>query len=397
MLAVVAPGQGAQSPGFLTPWLEVPGVAERLDWLSVVSGVDLLAHGTTSDADTIRDTAIAQPLIVGAGLVTLLALFPQPGAAFAKVGVGAGHSVGEFTAAVGAGVLTAEQAMVLVRERGRLMAAASATAPTGMSAVLGGDPDDVVAAAERHGLTAANMNGAGQVVVAGTLDQLAAFAADPPSGARVRPLEVAGAFHTAHMATAVDALGRLARSVSTHDPRLPLLSNRDGRVIHDGREVLRRLVSQVSSPVRWDLCLSSMADLGVTGLIEIPPAGTLSGLAKRALPGVATVAVRTPDDLEAAWALIEQHGRPALLDTSPTWRLIVAPGKGTFRRGSAAGSGDSLGTDAPVGHVETLRDTTPVVAPHGGVVVEWLVEDGDPVAPGQPLLRLHPIAQEASA
>lgn len=397
MLAVVAPGQGAQTPGFLAPWLEVPGIAERLDWLSVVSGVDLVAHGTTSDADTIRDTAIAQPLIVGAGLVTLLALFPQPGAAFAKVGVGAGHSIGEFTAAVGAGVLTAEQAMVLVRERGRLMAAASATAPTGMSAVLGGDPDDVVTAAARHGLTPANMNGAGQIVVAGTLDQLAAFAADPPAGARVRPLEVAGAFHTDHMASAVDALGHLARSVSTHDPRLPLLSNRDGRVIHDGRDVLRRLVSQVSRPVRWDLCLGSMADLGVTGLIEIPPAGTLTALAKRALPGVATVAVRTPDDLDAAWSLIEQHGRPALLDTSPTWRLIVSPGKGIFRRATTADSGDALGSDAPVGQVETMRDTTPVVAPHGGVVVEWLVEEGDPVAPGQPILRLHPLAQEASA
>jgi [acyl-carrier-protein] S-malonyltransferase len=185
--------------------------------------------------------------------------------------------------------------------------------------------------------------------------------------------------------------------VSTHDPRLPLLSNRDGRVVHDGREVLRRLVSQVSRPVRWDLCMGAMADLGVTGLIEIPPAGTLTGLAKRALPGVATVAVRTPDDLEAAWALIEEHGRPALLDTSPTWRLVVAPGKGTFDRATDARDGDVLDADATVGHVRTLRDTTPVVAPHGGVVVEWLVEDGDPVAPGQPILRLHPVAQEASA
>jgi [acyl-carrier-protein] S-malonyltransferase len=266
-----------------------------------------------------------------------------------------------------------------------------------MSAVLGGESDEVVAAAHRHGLTAANMNGAGQIVVAGTIAQLEAFAADPPAGARVRPLEVAGAFHTEHMASAVDGLGRLARAVSTHDPRLPLLSNRDGRVVHDGRDVLRRLVSQVSSPVRWDLCMAAMADLGVTGLIEIPPAGTLAGLAKRGLPGVATVAVRTPDDLEAAWALIEEHGRPALLDTSPTWRLIVAPGKGTFRRASDARDGDVLASDAAVGQVETLRDTTPVVAPHGGVVVEWLVEDGDPVAPGQPILRLHPVAQEASA
>ncbi len=209
MLVVVAPGQGSQSPGFLTPWLEIPGVRERLEWLSVVSGVDLVAHGTVSDADTIRDTAVAQPLIVGAGLVTLLSLFPHPGNAFARIGAGAGHSVGEITAAVGAGVLTAEQAMVFVRERGRQMAAAAAVTPTGMSAVLGGDPDVVVAKAAEHGLTAANMNGAGQIVVAGTLDQLAAFAADPPEGARVRPLEVAGAFHTEHMASGGQRPGRL--------------------------------------------------------------------------------------------------------------------------------------------------------------------------------------------
>ena len=201
MLVVVAPGQGAQSPGFLAPWLELEGVRERLDWLSAVSGIDLVAHGTTSDAETIRDTAIAQPLIVGAGLVTLLSIFPHPGSGFTQVAAGAGHSVGEITAAVGAGVLSAEQAMVFVRERGRAMAAAAAVTATGMSAVLGGDPDDIVARAEKYGLTPANMNGAGQIVVAGTMEQLAAFAADPPEGARVRALEVAGAFHTSHMAT----------------------------------------------------------------------------------------------------------------------------------------------------------------------------------------------------
>jgi len=395
VLVVVAPGQGSQTPGFLSPWLEVPGVHERLDWLSVVSGVDLVAHGTTSDADTIRDTAVAQPLLVGAGLVTLLSLFPHPGNAFARIGAGAGHSVGEITAAVGAGVLTAEQAMVFVRERGRQMATAAAATPTGMSAVLGGDPDAVVAKASQHGLTPANMNGAGQVVVAGTLEQLAAFAADPPEGARVRPLEVAGAFHTDHMASAVGVLGGYARAMTTHDPRIPLISNADGRVVHDGREVLRRLVSQVSSPVRWDLCMSAMGDLGVTAVIEIPPAGTLTGLIKRALPGVETLAVKTPDDLAAAWTIIDEHGRPANMENQPTWRLLVAPIKGSFRFGTDAGPGDEVPADSAVGTVETLRDTIPVVAPHGGTVVEWLVEDGDPVAPGQPIVRLHPIAQEA--
>jgi [acyl-carrier-protein] S-malonyltransferase len=161
--------------------------------------------------------------------------------------------------------------------------------------------------------------------------------------------------------------------------------------------VLNRLVTQVSSPVRWDLCMQTMLDLGVTGLIEIPPAGTLVGLAKRALPGVEALALRTPDDLDAAWALIERHGRPALIDSSPTWRLVVAPGKGTFRLRASGAVGDEVDVAAEIGAVETLRDTIPVVAPHGGLIVEWLVEDGDPVAPGQPVLRLHPVAQEATA
>ncbi|MFM7062277.1 MAG: acyltransferase domain-containing protein [Actinomycetes bacterium] len=397
MLVIVAPGQGAQTPGFLTPWLEVPGVRERLVWLSAVSGVDLVAHGTESDADTIRDTAIAQPLIVGAGLVTLLSLFPHPANAFARIGVGAGHSVGEITAAVGAGVNSAEQAMVFVRERGRGMATAAAVTPTGMSAVLGGEPDVVVAKAAEHGLTPANMNGAGQIVVAGTLEQLAAFAADPPEGARVRPLEVAGAFHTAHMAPAVATLAGYAKAITTHDPRLPLLSNADGQIVHDGREVLTRLVTQVSNPVRWDLCMQAMGDLGATAVIEIPPAGTLTGLVKRALPGVETLALKTPDDLPAAWRMINEHGRPANLDTQPTWRLLVAPIKGTFRRLAEAGVGSDLAVGETAGTVDTLRESIEVVAPHGGTVVEWLVEDGDPVAPGQPILRLHPVAQEAHA
>lgn len=398
MLVVVAPGQGAQTPGFLTPWLDVPGVAARLEWLSVVSGIDLIEHGTRSDAETIRDTAIAQPLLVGAGLVTLLALFPHPAEAFTRVSVGAGHSVGEITAATAAGVLTAEQAMVFVRERGRAMANAAALAPTGMSAVLGGDAEDILTAATALGLTAANMNGAGQIVLAGSLTALAQFADSPPEKARVRPLQVAGAFHTDVMAPAVEVLKRYARSVSTHDSRINLLSNADGRVVHDGRDVLRRLVSQVSRPVRWDLCMSTMADVGVTALIEIPPAGTLTGLAKRALPGVDTVALNSPDDLDAAWALVERHGIPSTLDTAPTWRLIISPMKGTFHRAeSAGGIGERLAHDAAVGLVTNLRDSVDVVAPHGGTIVEWIVEDGDPVAPGQPIVRLHPTHEEVSA
>jgi len=208
-------------------------------------------------------------------------------------------------------------------------------------------------------------------------------------------LEVAGAFHTEHMAPAVGHLDKLSNAITTHDPRIRLLSNADGRVVHDGRDVLRRLVHQVSNPVRWDLCMETMADLGVTAILEIPPAGTLTGLAKRALPGVETLAVKTPDDLDAAWAMIQSHGTVSDLDSNPTWRMLVAPGKGTFQRTLDAVAGDELPQSTIVGSVDTLRGSTPVHAPHGGVLVEWLVEDGDPVSPGQPLVRLHPISDHS--
>ncbi|MEO5981405.1 MAG: ACP S-malonyltransferase [Pedococcus sp.] len=309
MLAIVCPGQGSQTPGFLSPWLEVPAFRERLQALADVAGLDLVAHGTTSDADTIKDTAVAQPLIVGAGLSAAAVLFPD--GPTGTVAVTAGHSVGEITAAAFAGVLSDHDAMVLVRERGRGMAAASAQSPTGMSAVLGGDPAEVSAVLERHGLTAANANGAGQTVAAGTLDQLAALTADPPAKARVIALQVAGAFHTHHMAPAVDALGRLTAGFGVSDPGVTLLSNRDGDAVTTGSEVLSRLVQQVSNPVRWDLCMRTMVEQGVTTLIELCPAGTLVGLAKRGMPGVTTLAVKTPDDLAAAQQLISDDVQEA--------------------------------------------------------------------------------------
>jgi [acyl-carrier-protein] S-malonyltransferase len=307
VLAIACPGQGSQTPGFLAPWLEVADVAERLRWLSAVAGLDLVAHGTISEAETIRDTAVAQPLIVAAGLVALPALVPGADDAAGIAGAVAGHSVGELTAAALTGVLTPEQAVVLVRERGRAMAAASAVTPTGMSAVLGGNPEDVSAAIEKNGLTAANRNAAGQVVAAGTLEQLGKLAADPPARTRVVPLQVAGAFHTAHMAPAVEVLAGYARAITVGDPRTRLLSNADGAAVGTGREALRRIVDQVRNPVRWDLCMTTLHELGVTGLLELPPAGTLAGLAKRALPGVEIVALKTPDDLPAAQALVEAH------------------------------------------------------------------------------------------
>ncbi|HCB03641.1 MAG TPA: acyltransferase domain-containing protein [Nocardioides sp.] len=392
MLAIVAPGQGAQSPGFLAPWLEDPEFRNRFEWLSTVASIDLVHYGTEADADEIRRTEIAQPLLVATGLVAALGVFPHPTDAFGKVSVVAGHSVGELTAAAGARVITAEQAMVLVRERGKAMAEAAAVTATGMTAVLGGDRDNVLQVIEKHGLTAANDNGPGQVVAAGTLEQLAALAEEPPDKARLAPLSVAGAFHTHHMEPAVGHLTSLARAVSVHDPRTRFVSNKDGQVVHDGRDVLRRIVGQIANPVRWDLCLDTFADLGVTGILEMPPAGTLTGIAKRALKGVETFALKTPDQLDDARAFCDKHGEFAEIDTTPTWRMVVSPAKGTFHIAAEAADAEVLSSGAPIGEVASVGDRIGVNATHAGQVVEWLVEDGDRVSPGQPLLRLHPEA-----
>jgi [acyl-carrier-protein] S-malonyltransferase len=327
VLVITAPGQGAQAPGFLTPWLDLPGVAERLGAWSELAGCDLIRYGTKAEADEIRDTAIAQPLLVAAGLAVAGALLdgtaPPAGSAAGDRPVtipgdltgalaAAGHSVGELTAGALAGVLSAADALRLVSVRGRAMAEAAAQQPTGMTAVLGGGEEAVLAAIEAHGLTPANVNGAGQIVAAGTLEQLAAFAACPPPGARLRPLPVAGAFHTRHMAPAVGALRTAAAGITAADPEVPLLSNADGAVISSGAQWLDRIIGQVAAPVRWDECMRTMARIGVTALIELPPAGTLTGLARRALPGAALLALKSPGDLDAARTLLASHGGVSL-------------------------------------------------------------------------------------
>lgn len=301
MLVLVAPGQGAQTPGFLTPWLDLPGATDRIAAWSDAIGLDLAHYGTKADADEIRDTAVAQPLLVAAGLLSATALDASPG-------VVAGHSVGEITAAALAGVLDDEAALRLVRTRGLAMADAAAVTETGMAALLGGDPDVTVPHLEMLGLTPANVNGGGQIVAAGTAAQIAALTKDMPEGVRrVVPLKVAGAFHTHHMAPAVDRLREAAAALTVADPTVTYVSNADGKTVATGEEVISRLVGQVANPVRWDLCMETFKALGVTALIEACPGGTLTGLAKRALPGVQTLALKTPDDLDAARALISEH------------------------------------------------------------------------------------------
>ncbi|PYY50814.1 ACP S-malonyltransferase [Curtobacterium sp. MCPF17_050] len=303
MIVVVAPGQGSQTPGFLAPWLEDAAVRDRVGQWSDAIGVDLAEHGTNSDADTIKDTALAQPLIVAAGLVTADALLADDRRAL--VGGVAGHSVGEFTAAAVAGVLTPTDAVSLVAERGRAMADAAALEPTSMAAVLGGDADELAALLDSLGLTAANHNGGGQTVVAGPADAIARLAEQPPAKARVVPLAVAGAFHTRFMAPAVDRVAPVAAAATVQDPTLPLWTNADGSQVRDGRRFVDLMVRQIANPVHWDAVMTSFQQAGVTGIIELAPAGALVGLAKRGLRGTPTVAIKTPDDLPAAVELLQ--------------------------------------------------------------------------------------------
>jgi len=417
MLVIAAPGQGAQTPGFLAPWLEFPGVADRLGAWSDLVGCDLIKAGTVGTADEIRDTAVAQPLLVAAALAAagVLGIGPsltgeqadgengradgpqEPGHRDGHhSGVAAGHSVGELAAGAIAGVLASQDALRLVGVRGRAMAAAAAAEQTSMTAVLGGDEAAVLRSIEAHGLTPANINGAGQIVAAGTADQLAAFAADPPAGARLRSLQVAGAFHTSHMAPAVEALRAEAATVTVQDPVLTVLSNRDGAAVRTGADWLERICGQVSTPVRWDSCMATMSRLGATAFLELPPAGTLVGLARRALPGIQLLAVKTPDDLEAARAMLAEHDLHS--DShAPEWRLLVAPLAGTFRSAPAPeGPGVSVVSGAELGRVEMRGDSHLVTAGFPATIIEWLVEDGDPVSPGQPLVRLDPATHAAT-
>jgi [acyl-carrier-protein] S-malonyltransferase len=302
VIVVACPGQGSQTPGFLSPWLADEESRTLIDRFSDVTHVDLAKHGTQSDAETIRDTAVAQPLIVAASLLALRAL--RAAAPSANIGGIAGHSVGEAAAAAGAGILSADDALRFVRSRALLMAEAAAATPTGMSAVLGGDQDAVIEHITGFGLEPANYNGGGQLVVAGALDALAQLAEDPLRGTRVVPLQVAGAFHTHYMQPARDALAGVVADVAVSDPELTIWTNRDGSVVESGSAFLGLMVGQVASPVRWDLCMASFERARITGLIELTPGGALTGLAKRGLKGVPSVAIKTPDDLAAAVELL---------------------------------------------------------------------------------------------
>ena len=301
MLAIIAPGQGSQTPGMFNSWIEDASLKELLTHWSESIGLDLLRLGTTADADEIKDTTNAQPLIVAASLLGAHAL------GIKDFAVTSGHSVGELAAAALSGAISHSDALKLVRARGVEMAKAAAVTPAGMSAVLGGDREEVLAAIASLKLVAANDNGAGQIVAAGDLHALATLGENPPTGARVRTLAVAGAFHTSYMSPAVEPLRELAATISTNPVSIQVISNRDGEVVTDGAEVLTRIVHQIANPVRWDLCMAQLKSLGVTGVIELPPAGTLVGLLKRAVPEIETFALKGADDLVAAREFAGRH------------------------------------------------------------------------------------------
>jgi [acyl-carrier-protein] S-malonyltransferase len=365
----------------LAPWLELDGVAEQVAGFSELTGLDLARLGTTADAEEIKDTAVTQPLIVTLGLIAAAQL------SFGEI-VTAGHSIGEVTAAAVAGSLTPTDAASFAARRGAEMAAACAATPTSMAAVLGGEPDDVVAAILGAGLTPANRNGAGQIVAAGSAEAIAKLVDNPPAGVRVRPLQVAGAFHTSYMASAEASLRAVAAQYTPADPHHILLSNADGTSISDGRTVLARLVAQVTRPVRWDLCLSTLRALGVTAAIELPPAGTLTGIAKRELPSVELLAVKGPDDLAKAQALIDGQAQHGQGQHTPDVRVVITPTKGIFTRTHGLDEGGPIIGGSRIGTIRTNRDEFAVVAPASGVLAEWLKYDGDIVGAGLPVARL---------
>ena len=301
MLAIIAPGQGSQTPGLFNSWITNPELHQLLSQWSMRIDLDLLRLGTTADAEEIKDTANAQPLIVAASLLGAHAL------GIRKFAYTSGHSVGELAAAALSGAISHEDALRLVRARGIEMAKAAAQSPAGMSAVLGGDRDLVLSTLATLNLVAANDNGAGQIVAAGDLAALAALLENPPEGSRVRALAVAGAFHTKYMSPAVEPLRAMAATVTTSPTKIAVISNKDGEVVSDGAEVLNRIVNQIANPVRWDLCMQALKNLGVTGVIELPPAGTLVGLLKRGAPEIETFALKTADDVAAAKEFAGRH------------------------------------------------------------------------------------------
>jgi [acyl-carrier-protein] S-malonyltransferase len=297
VISIACPGQGSQTPGFFEPWLAIPTFKKQIDKSSEILGIDLIHFGTVADQDAIRDTKIAQPLIVAAGIASFLVLKERLGEKLA-VSATAGHSVGEITSAYVAGIFDDQTALKFVQKRGNEMAQASSLAESSMAAVVGGEQESVLADLAARGLSAANYNGTGQIVAAGSKEKVVDMVANPPAGTRVIQLQVAGAFHTEFMESARAPLAEYSQSVQVKDPDILIWTNKDGSSVAEGSKFLDLLVNQVSNPVRWDKTMDSMTNAGVSLLIELLPGGALSGIAKRSMPNTVAIPVKTPADLD---------------------------------------------------------------------------------------------------
>jgi [acyl-carrier-protein] S-malonyltransferase len=297
MICIACPGQGSQAPGFLEPWLEIPAFKQSIEQSSATVDLDLIHFGTAANAEAIRDTKIAQPLIVAAGIASYQALRNKLGDSL-KVSATAGHSVGEITAAFVSGIFDSQTALKFVQRRGIEMANAAALSPSSMAAVVGGDSEVVLAHLDSVGLFAANYNGAGQIVAAGATDLVSNLVSSAPAGSRVIQLQVAGAFHTSFMEPARPSLKEFATDLKVLDPAISIWSNSNGQLVESGQMFLDLMVNQVSNPVRWDKTMESMTSANVSVMIELLPGGALSGIAKRAMPNTVAIALKTPADLD---------------------------------------------------------------------------------------------------
>ena len=306
MLAVVAPGQGSQSVGMLSPWVTDSKDKELVDsWSSLIS-VDLLKLGQSGNSEEIKSTDNAQLLIFITSILSSLNLDLKN--AKDQSIIFAGHSVGEFAAYSIAGTFEVDQALKIVARRGQsMLAATNAFSKTGMSAVLGGNNDEVISYLREFNLIPANINSNGQIIAAGTLENLDRLANTPPAGTRVRPLEVSAAFHTKYMEPAISRFKEIFRDLNTNSPSQIILSNKNGEELNKSTDIIENLINQVISPVRWDLCQAKMVELGVTGMLELAPGGTLCGIAKKEIPSVETFAIKSPEDIQSANDFIRKH------------------------------------------------------------------------------------------
>jgi [acyl-carrier-protein] S-malonyltransferase len=290
----------------LSSWLQNDDSLALIKQFSEICETNLLKLGTTADQSEVTATNNAQTLLASLAFLSADKLNWEK---FQRI-IFSGHSVGELSASCLAGFYSMQDAMQLVSVRGKAMAeAATSSQITGMSAVLGGKKEEVIKHIQKYNLVSANVNSEGQIIASGLLTDLERLAENPPDSTKVRRLDVAGAFHSEFMKPAEAKLAQKFNQINLNEPGFRYISNKDGSVVTKSSDLKNRLVSQISSPVRWDMCQATMKDLGVTGMLELAPGGVLTGIAKREMPGVELFAIKSPGDITAAQDFIDKHAR----------------------------------------------------------------------------------------